>query len=108
MTKFVTSSLSAEPHCGIIEKEAIPSPFLPGTNIQYAFDSTSLGYLKTCPRLYQYLMIEGWGSLDESVHLRFGIEYHQALQEYDIARAQGSNHPDATRLALHDLLKRIH
>jgi hypothetical protein len=58
--------------------------------------------------MYQYIMVEGWGSLDESIHLKFGIEYHQALQEYDIARAQGSNHPDATRLALHDLLKRIH
>jgi hypothetical protein len=30
------------------------SPFLPGTKIQFAWDSTSLGMLKTCPRLYQY------------------------------------------------------
>ena len=59
------------------------SPFLPGTNIQYAWDSTSLGMLKTCPRLYQYTMIDGWSAKDENVHLRFGQEYHSALEEYD-------------------------
>lgn len=82
------------------------SPFLPGTSIQFAWDSTSLGYLKTCPRLYQYVMIEGWGSAEESVHLRFGIEYHQALQEYDIAKAKGASHAEATRTTLRDLLTR--
>lgn len=50
------------------------SPFLPGTKIQYAWDSTSIGYLKTCPRLYQYTIIEGWQSKGESLHLRFGSE----------------------------------
>ena len=34
-------------------------------------------------------MIEGWGSTAESIHLRFGIEYHSALQNYDIIRAEG-------------------
>lgn len=85
------------------------SPFLPGTKVQYAWDSTSLGYLKTCPRLYQYIMIEGWSSgAEESVHLRFGIEYHKALEEYDIARAEGMNHPDAVRKMLRDLLVRTY
>ena len=69
--------------------EGARSPFLPGTNIQYAWDSTSLGLLKTCPRKYQYEMIEGWGTRDESIHLRFGIEYHTALQDYAISRAKG-------------------
>ncbi len=59
------------------------SPFLPGTAIQFSWDSTSLGWLKTCPRLYQYSMIEGWRSKGESVHLKFGILYHQALEMYD-------------------------
>lgn len=83
-----------------------PSPFLPGTKIQYAWDSTSLGYFKTCPRLYYYHMIEGWNSPGESVHLRFGIEYHQALQEYDIARANGAKHKDAMHQTVTDLLVR--
>lgn len=80
------------------------SPFLPGTNIQFAWDSTSLGYLKTCPRLYQYIMIEGWGSTAESIHLRFGIEYHSALQNYDIIRAEGIPHEDAVHRVVRDLL----
>lgn len=83
-----------------------PSPFLPGTKVQFAWDSTSLGYLKTCPRLYQYIMVEGWGSREESVHLRFGVEYHKALQDYDLARAEEVEHEDAIREVLRALLER--
>ena len=75
--------------------ESAPSPFLPGTNIQYALDSTSIGYFKTCPRLYYYTMIEGWQSKDESVHLKFGILYHEALHNYDILRLDGRDHEEA-------------
>jgi len=85
---------------------AVQSPFLPGTNIQFAWDSTCLGYIKICPRLYQYTIIEGWSPKDESVHLRFGSEYHQAIQEYDIERANGTSHEDAIRNAIKDLLVR--
>lgn len=70
----------------------------------YAWDSTCLGLLKTCPRLYQYTIIDGWGSRDESIHLRFGIEYHSALQDYAIARAKGTDHEDAIR----DTVRRLH
>ncbi len=80
-----------------------PSPFLPGTHIQLAWDSTSLGYLKTCPRLYQYTMIEGWSTKDESVHLRFGIEYHAAFQDYDLSRAAGIDH----RESVHDVIREL-
>lgn len=84
--------------------EGTRSPFLPGTKIQFAFDSTSLGYLKTCPRLYQYIMIEGWATRDESIHLRFGIEYHTALQDYAISRANNITHEDA----IHDTVRALH
>lgn len=83
--------------------EQAQSPFLPGTKIQFAWDSTSLGYLKTCPRLYQYIMIDGWGHSEESVHLRFGSEYHQALQDYDLSRAANIPHDDA----LHDVVREL-
>ena len=82
------------------------SPFLPGTNIQFAFDSTSLGYLKTCPRLYQYHMIEGYQTKEESVHLRFGIEYHHALQDYDLSLSAGIKHDDAVHDVVRELLLR--
>lgn len=83
-----------------------PSPFLPGTKIQFAFDSTSLGLLKTCPKLYYYIMIEGWQPKGENIHLFFGGEYHQALQDYDIARAEGASHEDALREIIHELFAR--
>lgn len=82
------------------------SPYLPGTKIQIAFDSTSLGYLKTCPRLYQYVMLDGWSSKEESVHLRFGIEYHHALQDYDLSRAANISHDDAVHDVIQELLLR--
>lgn len=72
-----------------------PSPFLPGTNIQFALDSTSIGMFKTCPRLYYYTMIEGWQPKGESVHLTFGILYHEALHNYDILRIDGRDHEEA-------------
>jgi hypothetical protein len=83
------------------------SPFLPGTYIQYAWDSTSLGWFKQCPRLYQYKMIEGWQREgEENVHLRFGIEYHRALQDYDLERASGIDHDDAVHDTVRELLIR--
>jgi len=54
--------------------------------------------------MYQYIMIEGWGSRDESIHLRFGIEYHTALQDYAVARARGTAHEDA----LHETVRLLH
>lgn len=83
-----------------------PSPFLPGTNIQFAFDSTSLGQFKTCPRLYWYTIIMGYRPKDESVHLRFGIEYHKALEDYDRARADGDEYESALRGTLRALFTR--
>lgn len=72
-----------------------PSPFLPGTKIQYALDSTSLGYFKTCPRLYYYTMILGWQPKGESIHLKFGLLYHEALQIYDLHRVQDFDHEES-------------
>ena len=82
------------------------SCFIPDTFTQFAWDSTSLGYLKTCPRLYQYIMIDGWTSSVESAHLRFGLEYHKALEDYDRYRAGGLTSIDATRQVLRELLFR--
>jgi hypothetical protein len=84
----------------------VQSQFLPGTHIAYAWDSTMLSALKTCPRLYQYQIIEGWSPADESVHLRFGIEYHAALQDYDLSRAAEINHDDAVHDVVRELLIR--
>ena len=70
------------------------------TNLQLAWDSTSLGALKECPRKYQLSIIEGWVPRRESVHLTFGLHYHAALERYDHARAEGASHDEATIKAL--------
>lgn len=96
----------SEPAFDITSTET-QSPFLPGTKIQYAWDSTSLGYLKGCPRLYYYTMIEGWQPRGEGIHLRFGIEYHTALQDYDIYRySYELTHDEALRQVVRELLIR--
>lgn len=84
----------------VSRSDPAPLPFLPGTTIQYAWDSTSLSMLKTCPRLYAWTMIEGWGSREESIHLTFGRIYHSALERYDWARFAGFDRPDAIREAV--------
>lgn len=83
------------------------SSALPG--LQLAWDSTTLGQLKTCPRLYWYSNIagsspdlgaSGYAPRLESVHLTFGLVMHGARERYDHARAQGEGHESALRIAL--------
>ena len=88
--------------------ETTPSPFIEGTYVQYAWDSTSLEYMKRCPRLYYYEMIAGWKASGENIHLRFGLEYHQGLHDYELAKAAGADHEEAVLQTVKQLLIRIH
>lgn len=63
--------------------------------VQWAWDSTSLGWLKTCPRLYQYSMLQGYRSKADKPDLTFGIHYHSALEHYDKCKAFGQTHDEA-------------
>jgi hypothetical protein len=58
-----------------------PSPF-DDSGVQYAWDSVSLGLLKTCPRKYFLTMVQNWQPRKRSPHLDFGIYYHSALEGY--------------------------
>lgn len=69
-------------------------------NLQIAWDSTSLGALKTCPRYYEYNILKGYVHRAENVHLRFGQEFHSALEAYDRAKASGATHDEATLLCV--------
>jgi len=84
-----------------------PSPFLPGTKMQWAWDSTSLGQLKKCPRLYEYSMIRGYQGRP-SFHLYFGIEFHQAMHDYENGKAEGLNHDAAELETVFKLLVRTY
>jgi hypothetical protein len=90
----------------------MPLDFLPNTSLltsvsyptlQYAWDSTSLGALKTCPRYYQYNILFGYQGKSENIHFIFGIGVHSALESYDRSRAQGATHQEA----LHETIRFI-
>lgn len=59
------------------------SPFYPGTNYQFAWNSSALSVLKDCPRKYQYKYLEGWTPKGEGIHIRFGSLFHKGLELYD-------------------------
>jgi hypothetical protein len=89
------------------EDPPVPSKFIPGTFIQYAWDATSLESFKRCPRLYQYEMIEGWRPKNESVHLRWGAEFHTAMHQYQLMKADDIKHDEAVFLTIKELMYRI-
>lgn len=73
--------------------------------LQLAWDSVSLGAAKKCPRYYQLSIVEGWRKTrGNSLHFRFGILYHRALEVYDHGKSEGLDHEDAMRKALRDLV----
>lgn len=59
-----------------------PSPF-DDDGVQYAWDSTSLGLLKTCPRKYFLSMVMNWQPKRKSHHLQFGIWFHTGIEFYE-------------------------
>lgn len=68
--------------------------------LQYAWDSTSLGTFKECPRKYYYQHILGVSPAGTSIHLVFGTAYHKALEVYDHIKAQGGDHEDGVHAAI--------
>lgn len=71
--------------------------------LQLAWDSTSLGAAKECPRKYAYSIVLGYRAKNESHHLRYGQLYHRALEVYDHARFEGASHDEAQIRMLRDL-----
>jgi hypothetical protein len=72
--------------------------------VQFAFDSTSLGWAETCPRLYQYNMLEGWSHLHGNVHLEFGGHYATALEHFHKHLATGMDREQALREIVREAL----
>ena len=68
--------------------------------LQFAWDSTSLGDFKACPRKYYYTQIENWVPRKSSFHLTFGIWFHAGPEKYDKLRAEGQGHEEALRGAV--------
>lgn len=84
------------------------SPFHPKIpQLQIAFDSTSLGLLKTCPRKYYYTMIEQWNRPEnkQKIDLSFGLLFHSSLELFDQLIARGVEYDKAQQEVLIYLLK---
>ena len=73
------------------------SPFVEGTKIQFAWDSTSLTVAMACPQRYKYEIIDGWEPRNPNVAiaLAFGILIHTGIETYHKLRATGSSFDDA-------------
>ena len=69
-------------------------------NLQTVIDNTSLSLYLTCPRKYYYTMIEQLEPKAQSAPLEFGILYHDAQQQFEIARAKGLTYWAAAREAI--------
>jgi len=63
--------------------------------LQMAWDSTSIGVLKECPRKYFYTIVLGRQTREDNVHLTFGQHYHRALEIYDHHKSRGLSHEEA-------------
>ncbi len=74
------------------------SPDLP--TLQLAWDSTSYGALKTCPFNYYLSIVLGWQPKKRSIHLTFGLAFHDAMEHYHRLIASGETHAKSLRLVV--------
>jgi len=72
--------------------------------LQTAWDATSIDLLKQCPRKYQLSMLYGYVTNEENIHLKFGILYHQAIEQYHKYRHLGESHDAAVIRVVHSAL----
>jgi hypothetical protein len=73
------------------------SSFIPGTKLQYVYDSVSLKLLQGCLRRYHYKMVEGWQETETPPALAWGRDFHTCAETYHKCRAHGLDHEVAVR-----------
>ena len=72
--------------------------------VQWAWDSTSISTAMTCPRKYQFMMIEQLEPKVRSVHLIFGGLYATALEHFYKHLASGASIDQATIAVVREAL----
>lgn len=60
-----------------------PSPFISGTKIQWAWDSSSLSMMKRCPREYYYGQVLGLRRKRRSAPATFGGAFAKAMETFE-------------------------
>lgn len=88
------------------ENLTVQRPFVEGTNIQYAWDSTSLTTAMACAQRYKLEIIEGWQpkNPDVAVALAFGTLVHYGIERYHQHRVSGASFDEAVLQSLRDVL----
>lgn len=71
------------------------SPFRDG--VQFAWDSTSYGWLLECPRKYHLSMELGYRPVEDNVHLSFGLLFQECDEFFEKAIADGASYDEALR-----------
>ena len=64
---------------------------IPGTQLQYIYDSTSIKLLQGCLRRYNFKFLQGWAEQEVPTALAFGRDLHTCLETYHKCRAYGLN-----------------
>lgn len=62
---------------------------IPGTQLQWVWDSTSIKLLQGCLRKYQFKFLQGWTEQEVPTALAFGRDLHTCLETYHKCRALG-------------------
>jgi hypothetical protein len=66
--------------------------------VQFAWDNTSIGLFKTCPRKYYFTIVEGYVPKSMAPPLAFGIHLHTLLQTWHKLIATVDRHTALTRV----------
>lgn len=72
---------------------------------QWAWDSTSIGLIQTCPRKYYYKIVCGWEPNVRSIHLEFGGLYATALEHYYLHTFNGVDPDEALIKVVREVLE---
>ena len=75
------------------------SSFIPGTKLQYVYDSVSLKLLQGCLQRYHRKMVEGWQESETPPALAWGRDFHTCMETYHKCVAHGLDHETALRRA---------
>ncbi len=62
---------------------------IPGTQLQWVYDSTTIKLLQGCLRKYNFKFLQGWQEQEVPTALAFGRDLHTCLETYHKCRAYG-------------------
>jgi hypothetical protein len=68
-------------------------------SLQLYWDAHSISTLQSCPRRYQYQILQQYTTAGAALDLDFGIAYHDILAKTDLAKHNGADHTQALILA---------